>query len=210
MRVQIYVEGGGDHAPLRRRCREGFREFFRNAGLAEAMPKVVACGSRRNAYGKFCTAVGNASEGDFVVLLVDSEGPVDGVPPWQHLRNRERWTQPPEASDDSAHLMVQVMESWFLADRAALKRYFGHGFRETALPEHAAVEEVAKADVLNGLKDASRSCRTKSRYDKGQHSFDILSQLDADKVMERSPGAKRLVTAVRQAGGYRAAHSDRP
>lgn len=84
MRVQIYVEGGGDHAPLRRRCREGFREFFRNAGLAEAMPKVVACGSRRNAYGKFCTAVGNASEGDFVVLLVDSEGPVDGVPPWQH------------------------------------------------------------------------------------------------------------------------------
>lgn len=97
--------------------------------------------------------------------------------------------------------MVQVMESWFLADRAALKRYFGHGFRETALPGHAAVEEVAKADVLNGLKDASRSCRTKSPYDKGQHSFDILSQLDAGKVMERSPGAKRLVTAVRQAGG---------
>ena len=131
---------------LRRRCREGYSEFFRKAGLAEALPKVVACGSRRNAYQKFCTAISNASDGDFVVLLVDSEDPVDGVLPWHHLRDRDRWTQPPKAGDDSAHLMVQVMESWFLADRAALRRYFGHGFRETALPGHVAVEEIAKAD----------------------------------------------------------------
>lgn len=119
MRVRVYVEGGGDYAPLKRRCREGFSKFFRNAGLGEAMPKVIACGGRQNAYGKFRSAVRNASAGDFVVLLVDSEGPVGGVPAWRHLHNRDGWTKPDEAGDDSAHLMVEVMESWFLADKGA-------------------------------------------------------------------------------------------
>ena len=110
-----------------------------------------------------------------------------------------RWVDARKAVDESAHLMVQVMESWFLADRAALKRYFGDGFRETALPGHEAIEEITKADVSNGLRNATRSCATKSRYHKGQHAFEILSLLDADKVMEKAPHAKRLVSAIGRA-----------
>ena len=201
MKVRVYVEGGGDCAPLRSRCREGFSKFFRNAGLGRAMPKVTACGSRLSAYRKFCTALANAKDGDFIVLLVDSEDPVRAASAWQHLHDRkgDRWTRPSGASDDSAHLMVQVMESWFLADKEALSGYFGRGFRETALPAHGNIEEIAKADVLTGLKNATHKCATKSQYDKGQHSFDILARLEPERVSERSPRAKQLLTTIRQA-----------
>jgi hypothetical protein len=163
------------------------------------MPKVIACGGRDEAYRKFCTAVGNASDGEFIVLLVDSEGPVGGAPAWDHLRNRDRWQRPEGADGDNAHLMAQIMESWFLADREALGEYFGNGFLEAALPRHVVVEEIAKADVLNGLKNATRRCRTKTTYDKGQHSFDILARLDTAKVEERAPHARRLLSTIRRA-----------
>lgn len=163
------------------------------------MPGVVACGGRESAYRKFCSAIRNARDGDFIVLLVDSEGPVRGKSPWHHLRSRDGWTKPDEVGDDGAHLMVEVMESWFLADRETLKGYFGRGFREAALSAHAAIEDIHKADVLAGLKNATRSCVTKSQYDKGQHSFEILSRLDPDKVTQGSPHAERLLSTLRRA-----------
>lgn len=199
MKVRVYVEGGGDNNnALRRRCRQGFSTFFRKAGFGNAMPKVIACGSRRNAYQNFRTAVGNASDVDFIVLLVDSEDPVRATSVWQHLHDRDGWAQPPDTSDDSAHLMVQVMESWFLADKEALRGYFGRGFQETALPAHGNIEEIAKADVLTGLKNATRACATKSQYDKGQHSFEVLARLEPERVSERSSHAKRLLNTIRQ------------
>lgn len=56
MSVKVYVEGGGDSSALKRKCREGFREFFRKIGLQGRMPRIVACGPRNNAYDDFCTA----------------------------------------------------------------------------------------------------------------------------------------------------------
>ena len=34
MTVKVYVEGGGDQAPLKRKCREGFAKFFGKTALA--------------------------------------------------------------------------------------------------------------------------------------------------------------------------------
>lgn len=48
MRAKVYVEGGGDRRVLHQALREGFREFFKKAGLKH-LPRVVACGSRRHA-----------------------------------------------------------------------------------------------------------------------------------------------------------------
>lgn len=71
--MKLYVEGGGDAAALKTACREGFAKFLGKAGLAGRMPRIVACGSRADAYDSFCTAIRN---GEAAMLLVDSESPV--------------------------------------------------------------------------------------------------------------------------------------
>ncbi len=158
------------------------------------MPAVVACGSRGQAYERFCTAIAQQAD-DFVVLLVDGEGPVDATP-WVHLKQRDGWEQPDGAKDLNAHLMVQVMESWFLADRDCLARYFGNGFRANALPApQRNVEQVAKADLDKALGASTRQSR-KGRYAKSRDSFALLGRIDAAKVISASSHARRLVEAI--------------
>lgn len=111
MSVRVYVEGGGggDHnKSLQTECRRGFSEFIRKAGFALRMPRVVACGARRQAYESFRTA--QEQHGDSApVLLVDSEGPVTTADPWEHVLRRtgDQWVRPPGASSDQLHFMVQ-------------------------------------------------------------------------------------------------------
>ena len=197
MKVKIYVEGGGDHnEALRTRCRAGFADFFRKAGLVSRMPAVVACGSRNDAYDSFCTAAANAGPNQFPVLLVDSEAAVSDEKPWKHLKNRDNWDRPDDADDDQAHLMVQCMESWFLADREHLARFFGQGFNEKSLPGSQNVEEISKDALFSGLKMATRGSETKGEYGKGQHSFTILGGLDPAKVTAASKHAVMLLDTL--------------
>ena len=154
MSVKVYVEGGGDSKALKTACRKGFSTFIEKAGLAGSMPRIVARGSRKNAYDGFNTALVN-EEGS-PVLLVDAEGSVTANGPWQHLRQRDCWDRPVGATDDQCHLMVQVMESWFLADREALGGFYGQGYRPNALPSGQNVEQIPKQDVLYGLDQAAR------------------------------------------------------
>lgn len=199
--VKLYVEGGGDATALKTECRQGFSTFLAKAGLKNK-PRVVACGSRRDAYESYRTAVNNGEE---AVLLVDSEaavatenqqGDAGTWRPWRHLKQRQGdgWDKPADTIETNCHLMVQCMESWFLADRDALNSYFGQGFRQTALPAAAnSIENVAKNVVLDGLENASRDCKTKRSYSKGEHSFKLLAAIDPAKVTAASPWAKRLV-----------------
>ena len=201
MKVKVYVEGGGDGKSLRTRCREGFNSFFAKTNLAGRMPKIIACGSRNTAFDKFRTALGSRNAEDFIVLLVDSEDPVaDGAGPWLHLRTRDGWESPDDATDENAHLMVQCMETWFLADKDRLAAYFGQGFNRNALPGRPEIEDVAKRDVLEGLKRATRQCK-KGEYGKGRDSFEILKQVQPANVIAASPHARRLIEALRQEAG---------
>ena len=202
--VCIYIEGGGDAAELKAACREAFTAFFRKSGLTNRMPKVVACGSRNDAFDKFRTAVKAANRKFVNLLLVDSEAPVaSGSDVWSHLQQRDGWDRPEGVEDDSAHLMVQCMEAWFLADRATLTAYFGNGFNASKLPAIAEVngvrdiEAIAKAQIFESLKQATRETKTKGRYDKGEHSFQILAKLDAGKLTAASPHAAGLIQAIK-------------
>lgn len=198
MSTRLYVEGGGDRKPLRTECRQAFREFLQNAGLAGRLPRIFASGARQQAYDDFRHALRASRGDDFVVLLVDSEGPVAaGAGPWRHLKDRDGWDKPAEATEDHVHLMVQCMEAWFLADRPALAEYFGDGFGENSLPRRADVEEVSKQDLERGLNAATRNSRSKGAYRKGRDSFAILADLDPDKVADASPHAKRFLEALR-------------
>ena len=191
--VRIYIEGGGE-GKLKSKCRKAFSVFIEKAGLKGNMPKVMPCGPRKSAYAKF-RAAHVKSEGK-VLLLVDAEAPVTTAKSWQHLKSRDGWDRPAGATDDQCHLMVQVMESWFLADREALAAYYGQGFHELGLPQNPNVEQVSKQDVYNGLESATKNTG-KRGYSKGKHSFEILEDLDPERVMTASDHAKRFIEVLR-------------
>jgi hypothetical protein len=195
--VKIYVEGGGDHNKnLQTQCRRGFSEFFRKAGFAGRMPSVVACGGRDRAYDSFRISHERTGTGTFSILLVDSEAPVVGTEPWEHVAS-DGWQRPSGASQNQIHLMVQAMEAWFHADKEVLQNYYGQGFRLAALKSRADIDNIPKADLFSGMQSATRDC-PKGEYSKGQHSFEILALIDPAKVRASSPHAGRLLTLLDQ------------
>jgi len=133
------------------------------------------------------------------MLLVDAEAAVSAAGPWEHLRARDGWERPLGATDDQCHLMVQAMESWFLADRSALASFYGQGFQEGSLPDNPRVEDVPKSDVLEGIAQASRNTQ-KGTYRKATHSFQILAAIDPGRVEAASPHARRFLDALRAQG----------
>ncbi|MBL8292126.1 MAG: DUF4276 family protein [Bryobacterales bacterium] len=195
--MTVFVEGGGDHnKALQTECRRGFSQFFRKAGLEGRMPRVVACGGREQAYKDFRTAH-EKGDGNPAVLLVDSEGPVNQESPWEHVRLRagDGWDRPQGASEDQLHLMVQAMEAWFHGDREELRRFYGQSFRENALSSRPDIESTPKADLISGLRNATKDC-PKGEYSKGGHSFKLLERIDPTKVRAGSAWAERLLSAL--------------
>jgi hypothetical protein len=91
--------------------------------------------------------------------------------------------------------MVQVMETWFLADRDLLRRYFGESLRESHLRQWPALEAVPKRTVFEALDKATAGCR--KPYAKGKVSYELLGQLDPGKVETASPHAKMLLDRLR-------------
>lgn len=196
MNVTLYVEGGGEFgSALRTECRQAFTEFFNRAGLTSAKLIVVPCGGRRTAYDKFCEGLA-ISNNCFLALLVDSEGPVSEGGPWLHLANRaeDRWSTPAGATDRNAHLMVQAMESWLLADVEVLADHFGERFNRAALPIADEIETVAKDNLLFSLQEATRRCG-RARYTK-RRAFNILMKINVEKVASASPYAARLIETL--------------
>ena len=198
--MKLFVEGGGDATELKSRCRNGFREFISKAGILKR-PRIIACGSRRNAYEDYAKAVGL---GEDALLLVDSEGPVDAAcqegaskhwKPWKHLKERvgDLWEKPLRSDDRDCHLMVQMMETWLISDGTALKNQFGKNFNEKhPLAPTKPLEAVAKTEVKESLRNASNS-----QYGKGKNSFELLAKVDPAKVEAASPWAKRFVDCLK-------------
>jgi hypothetical protein len=194
---KLFVEGGGDHNDaLKTECRRAFAALLEKAGLRGRMPRIVACGGRQNAFDQFCTAIDG---GESAILLVDSEEPVDQESPWQHVAQRpgDRWSKPAGATEDHLHLMVQCMEAWFLADRQAIRDFFGQGFNENALPPVTSVpEDVGKQDLYRRLEQATRKTKTKGTYDKGDHAFRLLAMLDPSLVRKSNFWAERFFSTL--------------
>lgn len=153
--VKLYVEGGGDSNELKSRCREGFREFVTKAGVKNR-PRIIACGSRNNAFEDYCTAIEN---GEDAMLLVDSEAPVRATnvgKPWDHLKDRDGWQPPAQAADADCHLMVQVMESWFVADRETLKKCTQKGVYGKGAHSFQILKEIDPTTVQSASPRAKR------------------------------------------------------
>ena len=190
--ASLYVEGGGDSKSLKTACRRGFRKFIENAGAAGGVSNIVACGSRGNAYRSFSKALSASVN---ALLLVDAEGSVTAQGAWQYLKANDNWDRPATATDGQCHLMVQVMESWFLADADALASFYGQDFNRRALPANRNIEQVSKEDVLAGLSQAARNTK-KGGYKKGPDSYEILERLNPARVRETSPFVERFIQAL--------------
>jgi Domain of unknown function (DUF4276) len=197
VRRKLFVEGGGDHNhALKAECRRAFRERLERAGLEMRHLQVVPCGGRHQAYRQFCTAI---RSGEPALLLVDAEAPVVVENPWQHVARRpgDKWDQPEGATEEQLHLMVQCMEAWLLADRRALREYFGQGFQESSLPAATrGVEEVGKSDLYDSLEKATRKTKTKGAFAKGKHSFKLLAMLDPDLIRTAGGWAERFFVTL--------------
>ncbi len=196
MKVKLYVEGGGEGKELAGRFREGWHRFFEKAGLGGRMPGIVRGGSREKTLDLFKNAASTPKPGEFPILLVDSEVavPPDRAP-WAQLRAADGWEPPPGVGEDQAFLMVQVMETWLLADREALERFFGEDWQDAKLPKWPQLETVPKKTILDALDHLS--ARGRRRYSKGKVSFDLLGRIDPGKVEAKCPHAKALLDFLR-------------
>jgi hypothetical protein len=191
--VKLYVEGAGQSDLERSQCRQAFSTFFESAGLTGRRPRTVACGGRAAAFDAFKAALCGNRASELPLLLGDSEGPVQPVHTnWEHLKARDNWDRPTGASDDQVFLMVQIMETWFLADRDLLQRYFGAALREHHLRTWPDLEALPKCDVLSALDRATAGCGQR-RYAKGSTSFKLLEKLNPQLVRNSCPHARALI-----------------
>lgn len=191
--IRIYVEGGGDK-DTKAAMRAAFSQFLdgyrMRARSRRVRWNVIACGSRESAYAQFLDAE-NQHRDAFNVLVVDSEGPVQGTAP-EHLYRSDKWRLG-AVTDDQVHLMVEAMESWFLTAPDKLAAFYGQGFARGALPANPNVESIPKADVLARLDQATRNTK-KGRYQKGRHAPELLKLLQPDDVS--APHCKRLLEVL--------------
>ena len=122
--IAIYMEGGGEGNATKAALRQGMDTFLqpiKEAARDKALPwKLVCCGPRNEAFQRFQNAV-NSSADAVSVLLVDSEGPVKHQSVRRHLQARDKWNLS-FTPEETVHLMVQTMETWIVADLAALSK----------------------------------------------------------------------------------------
>lgn len=182
--VRIYFEGT-------RALRPSLGEFLEEAiPAARGKLRLVAGGGRDQTIDDFGREFRHPSP-DFLILLVDSEETDDGKLE-ARLRSKANWRVPRRTQTKyDICWMVQCMETWFLADRAALRMFYGRTLHEKSLPRNQDVESIPKADVLRGLHKA-----TKGRYDKGSEAPIILGLLNPQSVRTVARHCQRLFDVI--------------
>jgi hypothetical protein len=155
------------------------------------MPRLVACGGRDTAFDAFKIALVMKPAGQLVALWIDSEEPLaDLEAAWAHVQQRDRWARPEGAEDEQVLFMTTCMETWFVADRAALQAHFGNGLQASALPPLNGLEDRPRHDVQDKLMHATRNCS--NPYAKGKRSFEVLGKLDPGGLADRLPSFLRV------------------
>lgn len=191
--IRLYVEGGGDGRDTKALLREGFAGFLRDLKAVARENKVnwsiVACGSRNATRDNFLTALETHRDA-FNILLVDAEGPVS-KPPKQHLEERDGWKDLAGVDNEACHLVAQMMEAWFIADREALANFYGQGFNINSIPGNPDVERIEKKDLETALSNATRHT-SKKKYEKIQHGAKLLALIDVTKVRKSATHCNRL------------------
>jgi hypothetical protein len=179
--VRLVIEGGGAGSEADAELRRNMSAFLKTVLPNSNSPRIVAAGSRGDAYKTFLLVVKD-NPNHFVMLVVDSEDEVSHKHNvWQHLQHRDNWPKPEGADDEQAHLMVRSMECWFLADKEAVAAYFGKDFNANALPPNPKIEEIHRHAAADGLDKAAK-LTSKKGYHKSRDGFKLIGVIDGKKV----------------------------
>ncbi len=174
-KLRVYFEGDD-------RLRPGFRRFLSEIAETARSKRCYfdLIATEGTPVQDFQTALKTHPDA-WNVLLLDSEDP-------QEFQLRKRGLE--SCDPDSVFWMVQIMESWFLADIDALKKVF-KGLSEAAIRGNPNVEEIPKADVLERLNKAADS-----EYHKVEHGMKLLQLIDPAKVRKAAPNCDRMFSGI--------------
>ena len=75
-------------------------------------------------------------------------------------------------------------------------KLFGKDFDSTKLPSTKPLESISKSALYEGLKKATKNT-VKGEYGKGQHSFKILTHINAHKVANHGKHSKEFFEYLR-------------
>lgn len=201
MEIKLYVEGGGkgSHKRATIKLQQGFDSFFRELkDLAQAKKisfKVIPAGNTQSTYDDFIFSVKNSPQSRNLILVDSDEAVAANQTPRIFLQSKYKKWKLQKIEDEQCHLMVQIMESWFLADVDALKRFYGQEFKESAIPKNPNVETIAKVKVENSLKAATARTQ-KAEYHKIEHGAKLLEFVNSSKVREAAPHCERLFAVI--------------
>lgn len=216
--AKIYIEGGGEGKDQLSKCREGFQKLLQATGEFQGrMPRLVACGGREQTFKDFKTAHKHSGN-EFVAMLIDSEDPIAvDTTAWRHLKTRDGWDQPDNATNEQVLFMATCMETWIVADRVALKAHYGADLQESALPVltqakepkrseeedvntdlpiATTLEQRSRHDIQDALVHATRNCS--NTYKKGNRSFALLAELSFERIKSHVPNFKRTINILKK------------
>jgi hypothetical protein len=127
-------------------------------------------------------------------LWIDSEEPMADIEKaWKHLAKLTTvaaWERPNGAEDDQVLFMTTCMETWIVADRAALRTHYKQKLNENPLPHPIGLEARKRHDVQDRLERATKDCP--NAYAKGRRSFEILEKLDPAVLKQYLPSFVRV------------------
>ena len=150
--VRVFVEGGGDQNRTKTACRKAFHVFFEKLLGNRPKPRIIASGSRDQAYRDFSRSLSDGLDD-----LLRAVGRLGGsCSRWKDSRAtlaRPRPLDQPapgraSAPDGSMHgSLVPVGQS-------NARRVLWTGVQtQSALPQNPHIEEIPKADVFAGWNE---------------------------------------------------------
>lgn len=202
--IKLYVEGGGKGTSKNAtiRIQQGFDSFFKELKDAARDKKIsfriIPSSDTETTYDDFMRGVRTSPE-SFNMLLVDSDEAVgkDESASTFLQRKHKKWDLQ-KIDDERCHLMVQIMEAWFIADIDALKKFYGQNFKESAIPKNKNVEAIEKEVIEKALKAATAKTQ-KEEYQKIKHGGKLLEFINPVKVCEAAQHCRRLFEVIAKA-----------
>ncbi len=201
MEIKLYVEGGskGSHKRATIKLQQGFDSFFKEikelARSKKISFKIIPAGNTQSTYDDFIFSVENSPQ-SFNLLLVDSDDALsENESARAFLQKKYKKWKLKTVKDEQCHLMVQIMESWFIADVDALKQFYGQGFNAGKFPKNRNVEAVEKEQIKKSLK-AAIAKTNKKEYHKIEHGSKLLEIINPNKVREAALHCEKLFTEI--------------
>jgi hypothetical protein len=201
-RVCLIVEGAGNDKAAKSQLVKALTDLLVNAGFKGRMPRIIPAGGRDQALQDFKATLSQRQRQGFPLLLIDAEDPISSkdfsidAPIWHHLKQRDGWEKPQGAENNQVALMVTSMETWLLADTAALRKFFGPNLKEKLLPPLANLESRNRKDVLTALEKATEDCGKNRAYRKGTKSFQLLATVNPQALQQHLPHFQRFVEVL--------------